>query len=131
MAWKRPDLGLSFGFNAKGSHQETGGSVAHFKAAIAYGKGVNAAEQYHGRINAEKLSSFIRELFANMFKKSTNARGKLLLQDGDPSQNSIKCRTVWDKVGAQKFTIPARGPNLNPMENILHIVKRKLHPNAL
>ena len=118
MAWKRPDLGLSFGFNS-------------FLAAIAYGKGVNAAEQYHGRINAEEFSSFIREHFASMFQKSTNPRGKLLLQDGDPSQNSIKRRTAWDKVGAQKFTISARGPNLNPMENIFHIVKRKLHHNAL
>ena len=36
-------------------------------AAIAYGKGVIAAEQYHGRINAEKFSSFVCEHFASMF----------------------------------------------------------------
>ena len=30
-------------------------SVAHFMAAIAYGKRATAVEQYHGRINAEKF----------------------------------------------------------------------------
>ena len=37
--------------------------------AIVYGKGVIAAEQYHGRINAEKFSSFDCEHFVSMLKK--------------------------------------------------------------
>ena len=84
IAWRRPDQGLDFGYTANWSHEETGRSVAHFMAAIAYGKGLIGAEQYHGRINAEKFSSFIREHFASMFKKSANPRGKLFLQDDDP-----------------------------------------------
>ena len=48
-------------------------------AARAYGKGVTVAEQYHGRINAEKFSNFICEHFASTFKRSVNPRGKLLL----------------------------------------------------
>ena len=54
-------------------------------AAIAYGKGVVATEQYRARINAEKFSSYVCEHFASMFKKSSNPRGKLFLRDGDPS----------------------------------------------
>ena len=69
MAWRKPGQGLDLGFTAKGSHEGTGGSVAHFIVAIAYGKGVIAAEQYHGRINAEKFSSFINEHFASSIKK--------------------------------------------------------------
>ena len=38
MAWRRPDQGLDFGFTVKGSHKETGGSVAYFMHTIAYGK---------------------------------------------------------------------------------------------
>ena len=38
-------------------------------AAIAYGKCIVAAEQYHGRINAETFSSFVREHFTSMFEK--------------------------------------------------------------
>ena len=99
MAWRRPDQRLDFGFTAKGSHERTGGIVAHIMAAIAYGKGVIPAEQYHGRINAEKLF-FIRDHFASMFKKSANPRGKLFLQDCDPLQNRVKSTTAWEKVGA-------------------------------
>ena len=90
MVWRKPGQGLDFGFTAKGSHEGTGGSVAHFMAAIAYGKGVIAAEQYFGRINADTFSSFVREHFASMFKKCPNQKGKLFLQDGDPSQNRLK-----------------------------------------
>ena len=67
MAWKKPEQRCDFGFNEKGSHEGTGGTVARFVAGIAYGKGVIAAEQYHGRINAEKLSSFVRKHFPSMF----------------------------------------------------------------
>ena len=50
MVWRKPGQGLDLGFTAKGSHEGTGGIVAHFMAAIAYGKEVIAAEQYFGRI---------------------------------------------------------------------------------
>ena len=53
------------------------------------------------------------------------------MQDGDPSQNSCKARSTWDKIRARKFSIPARSPDLNPIENIFHIVKKKLHQDAL
>ena len=60
-----------------------------------------------------------------------NPRGKLFLQDGDPSQNSVKSRIACDKIGARKLIIPAHSPDLNPIENIFHINKRKLHHDAL
>ena len=53
MAWRKPGQGFDFGFTGKGSHEGTGGTVAHFMTAIAYGKGVIVSEQYHGKINAE------------------------------------------------------------------------------
>ena len=43
----------------------------------------------------------------------------------------MKARSAWDEVGARKFTIPARSPDLNPIENIFHIVKRRLRQDAL
>ena len=84
MAWRKPAQGLDFGFTGKESHEGTGGNIAHFMAATAYGKGVIAAEQYHVKANIEKFSSFVHEHFVSMFKKSANPRGKLFLQDGDP-----------------------------------------------
>ena len=68
MTWRNPGQGFDFSFTGKRSHEGTGGTVAHFMAGWAYGKGVTAAEQYHGRKNTEKFSSFVHEHFASMFK---------------------------------------------------------------
>ena len=70
-------------------------------------------------------------LFPSLFNKCPNPKGKLFLQDGYPSQNSCKARSAWDKIGARKFSIPARSADLNPIENIFHIVKKKLHQDVL
>ena len=61
MVWRKPGQGLDFGFTAKECHEGRGWSAADFMAAIAYGKGVVAAELYFGRINAGTFSSFVRE----------------------------------------------------------------------
>ena len=47
MAWRRPNEGLKYKCTAKGSHEGTGGKVAHFFAAIVCGKGITLCEQYH------------------------------------------------------------------------------------
>ena len=79
MAWRKPGQGFDFSFTGKGSHEGTGGTVAHFMAATAYGKGVIAAEQYHGRINAEKFSSFVREHFACMPTQGGNFSYRMVI----------------------------------------------------
>ena len=76
MAWRKPWQGFNYGFTVKGINEGTVETVSYFTAAIDYGKGVTAAKQYHGRINAETFSLFVREHFARMFKKSANPRGK-------------------------------------------------------
>ena len=34
-------------------------------------------------------------------------------------------------MGAKKFSIPARSPDLNPIENVLNYVRTKLHEESL
>ena len=105
--------------------------MAHFFAAIAYEKRVLLCEQYMGNLNGTLFSEFVRKYFPDLFKRSNNPKGKIFLQDGDPSQNSRKARVAILAVGASKFSIPARSPDLNPIENIFHLVKRQLHEDAL
>ena len=105
--------------------------MANFMTAIGYGKGLIVALQYFGRINADTFSTFVHEHFRSIFKKCPNPKGKLFLQEGDPSQNSCKAGSAWDKIGARKFSIPVRRPALNPIENIFHIVKKTLQQDAL
>lgn len=131
MAWRRPNDGLNFERTTKGSHEGSGGQVAHFLVAIAHGKGVILAEQYEGKLNGEKFADFVRARFPYMFENSNNSRGKLFLQDGDPSQNSKKANVAIDEVGARQFSIPARSPDLNPIENVFHNIKNLLRDDAL
>lgn len=131
MAWRRPNEGLKFKCTAKGSHEGTGGKVAHFFAAVAYGKGVVLCEQYHGKLNGKSFADFVREHFPRIFATCANRKGKLFLQDGDPSQNSKKAKDTMHSVGARKFSIPPRSPDINPIENIFNQVKRKLSSDAI
>ena len=62
------------------------------------------------------------------------AKGKdklLFLQDNDPSQNSAKAKEALNNIGAEVVKSPARSPDLNPIENFFHNVKRKLRQDAL
>ena len=131
MAWRKRDEGLEPNCTAKGSHVGSGGNVAHFMVAIAYNKGVILHEQYLGRLNGEMFAKFITDHFEDTFALSANPKGKLFLQDGDPSQNSAKAKTSLVKVGARKFGIPARSPDMNPIENVFNYVKAELHSQAL
>ena len=68
----------------------------------------------------------MREQFLTVFENSCKKKSKLFLQDGDPSQNSRKVKEAIAAVGAQKFTVPARSPDLNPIENVFHNVQEAI-----
>ena len=123
--------GLKYKCTTKGSHEGTGGKVVHFIAAIAHGKGMVLCEQYHGKLSGQSFASFVQEHFPGLFHNSSNPKGKLFLQDGDPSQNSKKAKEAIHGMGARKFSIPPRSPDMNPIENIFHLVKRKLNSDAI
>ena len=131
MAWRRKDEGLDPFCTAKGSHVGSGGRVAHFMVAISYDSGVVLCQQYEGRINGGMFAKFIRKTFENAFRKCSYQNTRLFLQDGDPSQNSQKACTAMKQVNATPFVIPARSPDLNPIENVFNYVKDKLHQQAI
>ena len=56
---------------------------------------------------------------------------KLFIEDGDPSQNSALARAAWRRTGARLMAIPTRSPDLNPIENIFHLLKRMLQQDAI
>ena len=94
--------------------------------AIAHNKGVIKCHQYFGSINSETCKSFIEKQFSDMFKNSANSKGKLFLQDGQLSQNSkIACEAI-DFARYSLFNIPPRSPDLNPIENMFHLIGKQL-----
>lgn len=98
---------------------------------IAYQKGVVCCEQYLANLTGEIFSDFARDHFPEVFERSANPRGKLFLQDGDPRQNSKKAKVAFDDISCKQFSIPPRSPDVNPIENFFHIIRNKLHEDAL
>ena len=77
------------------------------------------------------FADFIHKHFKEAFKSSNNPKNKLFFKDGDPSRNSKKANSTMNKVAAKKFSIPARSPDTNPIENVFNYVKTKLHEESL
>ena len=105
--------------------------MARFMVAIAYGRGVISCIQYNSPINGEFCYEFIREHFPGMFQVSANPRGKLFLQDGDPNQNNRRAIEGVDSIGCRVPKIHAQSPDLNPFENIFHLLGKKLQKDVL
>ena len=105
--------------------------MANFTVSIAYNKGVVACQQYKGRINGELFAAIVKENFPTWMKHSANPTGKRFLQDGDSSQNSAAAMEAWTELGCTKQDIPARSPDLNPIENMFNEMRRELKEEAL
>ena len=107
------------------------GKTAHFFGSIAYGKGVIACGQFFERLTGEKFADYVRRQLLKIFAKSANAIGKHFLPDGDPVQSSVAAKRAFQEVDAMMFAIPDRSPDLNPIENLFHLVSKQLETDAL
>ena len=54
----------------------------------------------------------------------------LCVQDGDPSQNAASVKKELRKIKARVFSIPRRSPDLKPIENLFHLVRKQLNTGA-
>ena len=128
--WRKKGEGLQV--TAKGSKSLAGGRRLHILVAIAYGKGVILKEIYE-KMNAVFFSQFIKDNFNSCFTQAGPKRNgrRLFLMDNDPSQNSKASVTAMEQIEAEHHKIPPRSPDLNPIENIFHVVKQSLAEEAV
>lgn len=131
MSWRKSSEGLIRECTTRGKKEGSAGRIAKFVVAIAHNKGVICCEQYMEKMSGEVFANFIRNHFPATFQSSANPTGKLFLQDGDPSQNSAKAKRAMDEVGCKLFSIPPRSPDVNPIENLFHLVRKQLSNDAL
>ena len=129
-SWRRADEGLTIHCTAKAKKEGTGGSVAKFMVSVAHGKGVIGVHQYFGPMNGPKYADIVRKTFPDLFQRSANPTGRYFVQDNDPSQNSAAAKEALAEVNAWQFKIPARSPDLNPIENIFHLVSKQIRLDA-
>lgn len=130
LVWRKKSEGLAYGCTTKGAHVGTGGRTVKMFVAISFGHGVIFCEQYD-KLTGDFFAGFIRRNFKKLYRKSCKPHSRLFIQDNDPSQNSAKARKALQEVGAKLFVIPARSPDVNPIENVFHLVKRELERQAL
>ena len=128
--WRKKEEGLQL--TAKGSKELAGGRRLHLIVAIAYGKGVILKVPYV-KMTGQFFAQFIREHFNITFAKAgpkRNAR-RLFTMDNDPSQTSKAAKSALEDIEAEMQEIPPRSPDLNPIENIFHLVKNFLENEAI
>lgn len=123
--WRKKSEGLTRGCTAKGSHVGSGGRVVKLMVAISYDRGIVLCEEYE-HLNGPMFAMFIKKHFKKTFQKCNKGKSRLFVQDGDPSQNSAAAKKALLSVKAKILSIPPRSPDLNPIENLFHIVKRIL-----
>ena len=63
---------------------------------------------YDGNINGEFFSQFVRDRFSYFFRKGNNQKGKLFLQDEDPSWNCKMSQEAINKIPYRLFMIPPK-----------------------
>jgi len=130
MAWRKRSEGLALNCTSKGKKTGTGGKTAAFMVGIAYDAGVVLCEQYHDRLNGKKFGDLARRHFPGAFE-NFHTDSKVFLQDGCPIQNSAEAKKAFKEIGAEIFSIPARSPDVNPIENFFGMVDRELTQEAL
>ena len=130
-AWMKKGESLHHHCTTKGKKAGVNGRVAKFMCAISYQRGFIECYHYEEALNGEFCKSYIENGFPKMFAESPNPRGKLFLQDGDPSQNSALAKEAMDVVGCRLFKIPPRSPDLNPIENTFNNIRKKIREDAV
>lgn len=128
--WRMQNEGLAPGCTRKGHHVGTGGRTIKYFVAISYKVGVIFCHEYE-HLSGKSFHDMIANHFDTIFVSSKKPHSKLFLQDGDPSQNSVLAKKALKCIKAKIFTIPPRSPDLNPIENFFHQVKKKLRDEAL
>ena len=129
--WRKKGEGLLF--TTKGSKELAGGKRLHLLVAIAHGKGVICAEPYE-KMNGPYFERFVRRHFPNLFEiagKHEKYQPKLFVMDNDPLQTSATARKSAKSIGAKMQVIPPRLPDLNPIENLFNIVRKKIEAKIL
>ena len=128
--WRTKGEGLSI--TTKGSKSLAGGKRVHVLVAVAYSKGVILKEVYE-KMDGAFFAEFIKTHFNLCFGKAgPKAYGRrLFLMDNDPCQTSKKALSALVDIECDLHRIPPRSPDLNPIENVFHLVKKKLEREAI
>ena len=126
--WRRTSEGLARNCTAK--LNKAGTKEVKFMVAISFQRGVVLCESYteHTGILFSKMCD---ACLPQAFNLSINPHDRRYLQDGCPVQNSKVAKQILEDLGAEMVAIPPRSPDLNPIENFFHLVRRALAKDSI
>ena len=123
--WRKRSEGLIV--TGRGSKELAGGKRLHVMVAIASGKGVVLKVPYK-KMDGPFFKKFLKQHFNICFARCGPKKDscRLFLMNNNPSQTSKVVQKAMENIDAEFHKIPARSPDLNPIENIFHLVKKSL-----
>ena len=127
--WRMRNEGLEIGCTAKAG--KAGVTNLNFIVGISYNKGVVLCERYRGTITGEKYAQITKNHFPRALANSIDPKGKRIVQDNCPRQQSKIAREALYKINAKQLRIPSRSPDINCIENVFAQVARLLDKQAL
>ena len=125
--------GGELAITAKGSKALVGGRRLHVLAAVAWGKGIILSEVYD-KMNTDFIAQFIKSNFNLCFGKAgpkPDEKRLMFVMDNDPCQTSKKAMLALTQIECELHRIPLRSPDINPIENVFHLVKKMLQKEAI
>ena len=115
---------------ARGSKEGVNGKLANFYVGISHGQGVVFCSQYIGpKVDGARFAEFVTERFPQVFENV--GKSNKFVQDGCPVQNSRIVKDALREMNLEVISIPARSPDLNPVENLFNNVRRDLRQQAI
>ena len=114
---------------SRGRKEGVNGKSVTYYVGISYEKGVVMCSELVDHCNGRNYAKFSEKELPPVFTKV--GKGKCIVQDGCPVMNSGIVKSVYERLGAEVFSIPARSPDLNPVENVFNNVRRELRQQAM
>ena len=68
------------------------------------------------------FTSFVNNKFPRLFRDFGKTEERLWIQGGDPSRNCKSARQAREALGANLLQIQPHSPDVNPIENVFHLV---------
>ena len=123
--WRLKNEALEF--TAKGKKSEV---QVKFFVGARHNAAVVLCERLTGRMIRKYYASIVQRCFHRALKKTMSPNAKRIFVDGDHSQNSKLIMAVIQQINGKFFQIPARSPDLNPIENLFHLARKDLNKDA-
>ena len=127
--WRKRNEGLKPLCTTKGAKE--GKRQVRFAVAIAHSAGTVICQRVERGMNGSAYALFIDTRFDTAIARTVKPRSRRVLQDNCPVQNSAAARRALQKINVSSFQIPARSPDLNPIENLFNQIRADLQRQAV